>query len=133
MPIDPSDPDDDVLSFLAERHLATLSVTREGRPPHVSPVGVTYDPASCCARVITWSGAVKARLVADAGDAGLAVSVCSVDGARWLTIEGTARATTDPERVRVAVDRYAARYRTPSDRPDRVALEIEVTKIMGRV
>jgi hypothetical protein len=41
--------------------------------------------------------------------------------------------TDDPDRVAEAVRRYAARYRTPGDRADRVAIEIAVDRITGRV
>lgn len=132
MSIDPAALPDDVAVFFSERHLATLSITRGDAPPHVSPVGVTYDQSEQLARIITWAGARKSTLIDAEGDNGLSVSVCSVDGARWITIEGVARTTTDPDRIRVAVDKYAERYRTPSEREDRVAIEISVTRIMGR-
>ena len=38
----------------------------------------------------------------------------------------------DPERVALAVDGYAARYRQPGEREDRVAIEIAVDKVLGR-
>jgi hypothetical protein len=34
--------------------------------------------------------------------------------------------------VAAAVAAYAARYRTPSENPDRVAIEIAVDRILGR-
>ena len=37
------------------------------------------------------------------------------------------------ERVAEAVRRYAHRYRQPGDRDDRVAIEIAVERIIGRV
>jgi hypothetical protein len=58
--------------------------------------------------------------------------VCQIDGGRWLTIEGPASVTDDPDRVAEAVLRYAKRYRQPSDRPDRVAIEITPDRVMGR-
>ena len=33
-----------VLTFLTERHLATLTPLRADGSPHVVPVGVTFDP-----------------------------------------------------------------------------------------
>ncbi len=51
---------------------------------------------------------------------------------RILTLEGTINATTDPERVARAVAAYAKRYGEPKQRPDRVALEIVVDRILGR-
>jgi hypothetical protein len=38
----------------------------------------------------------------------------------------------DPSSVALAVVGYAARYRQPSQRADRVAIEIAVDKVMGR-
>ena len=59
--------------------------------------------------------------------------MCQVDGGRWLTFEGPATVTDDPERVAEAVRRYAVRYRQPGERADRVAIEIAVDRITGRV
>jgi F420H(2)-dependent biliverdin reductase len=39
----------------------------------------------------------------------------------------------DPERVAAAVAAYTARYRPPRDNPTRVAIEITVERILGRV
>ena len=40
--------------------------------------------------------------------------------------------TDDPDRVAEAVRRYAERYRQPGERPDRVAIEIAVDRVLGR-
>jgi hypothetical protein len=40
--------------------------------------------------------------------------------------------TDEPDRVAEAVRRYAERYRRPGERPDRVAIEIAVDRVMGR-
>jgi hypothetical protein len=37
----------------------------------------------------------------------------------------------DPERVQDAVRRYAKRYREPRENPQRVVIEITVTKVLG--
>ena len=42
------------------------------------------------------------------------------------------RLVTDAESVAAAVDGYAARYRQPGPRADRVAIEITVDRILGR-
>ena len=47
-----------------------------------------------------------------------------MDGGRWLTLEGAATVTDDPERVAEGVRRYAERYRQPGERDDRVVIEI---------
>ena len=63
---------------------------------------------------------------------GSRAAVCQVDGGRWLTLEGPATVTDDPDPVAEAVRRYAERYRTPGERDDRVAIEIQVDRILGR-
>ncbi len=128
MSIDPHDQSDEVLAFLAERHLATLTTLRPDGSPHVAPVGFTYEPEARLARVITFR---PARRVANIG-AGSRVALCQVDGARWLTLEGHATVTDDETRVAEAVRRYADRYRRPGERDDRVAIEILVDRILGR-
>jgi PPOX class probable F420-dependent enzyme len=124
----PSDLAADTLLFLTERHLATLTTLRPDGTPHVVPVGVTYDPATGTARVITSGGSAKARHVR-AGRS--RVAVCQVDGRRWLTLEGEATVRDDEASVADAVERYAARYRRPRENPARVVIEISVDRILG--
>jgi F420H(2)-dependent biliverdin reductase len=126
--LDPAALPDEVLAFLTERHLATLTTLRRDGSPHVVPVGFGFDPAERLVRIITFEGSQK---VANADRGGRAV-VCQVDGGRWLALEGTVSATRDPERVAAAVADYAARYRQPGERPDRVAIEIAVDRVLGR-
>ena len=128
MSIDLDDLSSEVLAFLAERHLATLTTPRPDGTPHVAPVGFTFEPETRLARIITFR---PARRVANIGT-GARVALCQVDGARWLTLEGEATVTDDPERVAEAVRRYATRYRQPGERDDRVAIEISVERMMGR-
>ncbi|MCZ7440112.1 TIGR03618 family F420-dependent PPOX class oxidoreductase [Micromonospora sp. WMMC241] len=120
-----------VARFFADRHLATLTTLRADGTPHVVPVGVTFDPETGLARVITSGGSAKARHVAAAGAAGTPVAVCQVDGRWWLTVEGRAVVRRDPESVAEAERRYAARYRPPRPNPERVVLEITVTRLLG--
>jgi PPOX class probable F420-dependent enzyme len=127
MAIDPADPGPDVLAFLAERHLATLTTLRPDGSPHVVPVGVTFDPATRTARVITSGTSAKARHLRDGGR----VAVCQLDGRRWLSLEGTAVVREDPAAVADAVARYAVRYRQPRENPARVVIEIAVDRILG--
>ena len=119
--------DASALTFLAERHLASLTTLRADATPHVVPVGFTYDAATGIARVITRRGSVKARNVATGGRAVL----CQVDGRRWVSLEGDARVRADAEAVADAVRRYARRYRSPRPNPERVAIEITVDRILG--
>lgn len=120
----------EVSDFLTERHLATLTVLRADGTPQVTPVGVTWQPETRLARVITWADSVKARLLAERPDQ--PVAVCQVDGGRWLTLYGTATVHDEGGPVAEAVARYAERYRPPKDRPDRVVIEISVDRIVGR-
>lgn len=127
---DPANPGAEVMAFLTERHLASLTVQRESGRPHVTPVGFTYEPATQTARVITWSSSWKARHVA-ANPQQEAV-VCQVDGGRWLSIYGTPTVASDPVSTAEGERRYAERYRPPKVRDDRVVIEIAVTEILGR-
>ncbi len=126
--IDLARPDDAVLAFLDESHLATLTTLRADGTPHVVPVGFTYDTEARLVRIISFASSVKVANIAR----GSRAAVCQVDGGRWLTLEGEAVVTDDPDRVAVAVERYAGRYRRPGARPDRVAIEISVDRILGR-
>lgn len=120
----------EVLEFLTERHLATLTTLRRDGSPHVVPVGFTYDVESRLARVITGGQSVKAG---NAGRPEAIAALCQVDRARWLTVSGSIRVDSDPDAVADAVERYAARYRQPRVNPLRVVLVMQVTKIMGHV
>ncbi|KAB2973893.1 TIGR03618 family F420-dependent PPOX class oxidoreductase [Streptomyces sp. SS1-1] len=132
-PQDPGAPDAPYLSFWQERHLCTLTTSRPDGSPHVVPVGVTYEPEARLARVITNKSSRKVAHVLAAGAAGARVAVCQVDGGRWATLEGVAHVSGEPERVREAERRYAVRYgRTPTPNPDRVVIEIALTRAMGR-
>ncbi|HKY65044.1 MAG TPA: TIGR03618 family F420-dependent PPOX class oxidoreductase [Acidimicrobiales bacterium] len=122
---------DELLAFTTERHLATLTTLRPDGTPHVAPVGFTWDPAAGLVRIITFAPSRKVRNLLVAGPAARA-AVCQVDGGRWLTFEGPAEVTDDSDRVAEAVRRYAARYRQPGERADRVAVEITVDRITGR-
>lgn len=115
------------LEFLAERHLATLATVRADGTPHVVAVGFTYDSDAALARVITVEGSQKVRNV-DRGGYG---SLTHVDGPRWITLEGPARVSRDPERITDAERRYAARYRQPRVNPRRVVIEVSVERILG--
>ena len=130
MALAPDDLGPDHLAFLTERHLATLTTLRPDGTPHVAPVGFGYDPEAGLVRIITFEGSRKVRNV-DATADGRAV-VCQVDGARWLALEGPAEVVRDPARVAAAVEGYAARYRRPGERDDRVAIEIRVDRVLGR-
>ncbi len=117
----------DALAFLTERHLAMLTTLGTDNSPHVVAVGFTFDPKTHIARVITTGGSQKA---VNAADRGVAV-VSQVDGARWLSLEGSATVSADTDDVRDAELRYAQRYRTPRVNPRRVVIEIQVQRVLG--
>lgn len=127
MALDLSNLGDDVLAFLSEYHLATLTTLRADGSPHVVPVGFSYDPSDRTARVITSGGSQKARNIGGGGPAVLA----QVDGGRWLSLEGEARVVRDADGVARAVEAYASRYGAPGESSTRVAIEVSVTRMMG--
>lgn len=127
--LDPAALPDEVLAFLRERHLGTLTTLRRDGSPHVVAVGFMFDATAGLVRVISSGGTQKA---ANAALPGARAAVAQVDGPRWLSLEGPVEVTTDPARVAAAVAAYAARYRPPSENPRRVALEISVARVLGR-
>ncbi|WP_086709746.1 pyridoxamine 5'-phosphate oxidase family protein [Streptomyces antimycoticus] len=133
MSVDPRNPDPGYLDFWRERHLCTLTTPRSDGTPHVVPVGVTYDPEAGLARVIANRHSRKVAHVRAAGEGGARVAVCQMAGKRWATLEGLAVVREDPELIAEAVRRYAERYeRTPRPNPDRVLIEITLTRAMGK-
>ena len=128
MVYDPAALPDEVLAFLAERHLATLTTLAPGGWPHVVAVGFAFDPQEGLVRIITSGGSQKAANARRGGRA----AVGQVDGARWLSLEGPVTVTDDPRRVAAAVAAYTARYREPRENPARVAIEISVERVLGR-
>ncbi|MBL3671101.1 PPOX class F420-dependent oxidoreductase [Streptomyces sp. M2CJ-2] len=118
--------------FWRERRICFLATHRPDGSPHLVPVGVTFDPEAGIARVISSVGSKKVRNVRAAGP-GATVAVSQVEGRRWCTLEGTALVKDDPESVAEAERRYAERYRPPRPNPERVVIEITVTRVMGTV
>lgn len=115
------------LAFLAERHIGTAATLRRDGTPHLTPVGFTVDLATATAWVITDGGSAKARHAR----ANPRFVVSQVDGARWLTLEGTAEVYDDAEHVAAACERYTARYRTPRVNPNRVTIGIRIDRVLG--
>tara|TARA_B100001167_G_scaffold139907_1_gene88979 strand:+ start:982 stop:1377 length:396 start_codon:yes stop_codon:yes gene_type:complete len=129
MSLNPLDLNEEVKSFLYERHLASLTLLRADGSPHVTAVGFTWDQETQLVRVITWAGSMKSRILEQSP--GSRAVVCQIDGGRWLSLEGTASVTDDAERCREGTQRYSKRYRIPQERPDRTVIEISVDRILG--
>lgn len=128
---DPHSLTDEMNDFLRDRHLASLTIVRPDGTPHVTPVGFTWDPDTATARIITWAGAKKVRMLEAAG--GGRAALCQVDGGRWVTLEGHATVTADPDQCAEAVARYGERYSPAKDRgADRRAIIIDVDSVLGR-
>jgi F420H(2)-dependent biliverdin reductase len=130
MALDPAALPEDVTSFLTERHLGTLTTLRPDGSPHVVAIAFTWDPEAGLVRVISFAESRKVRNLLAAP--GSRAAVCQVDGRRWLTLEGPAEVTDDPDRVDEAVRRYTERYRPPKERTNRIAIEIRVDRVLGR-
>ena len=124
----PADLPPEAHAFLRERHLGTLSTTRRDGTLHVCAVGFTWDADAAVVRVITRDGSQKVRNIEANGRA----AVAQVDGGRWLSLEGPAQVVRDAERVADAVARYTTRYQDPRPNPERVAIEIQVARVLGR-
>ena len=115
--------------FITDRYLAVLTLVRPNGQPHTTPVGFTWDQAAGLARVITWSGSMKSRLL-EAGE--LAGTICQLDGGRWVTLEGPCSVTGEPGACADAVARYAARYTQPKDRgSERRVITMVVERILA--
>ncbi|MDG2428939.1 MAG: pyridoxamine 5'-phosphate oxidase family protein [Acidimicrobiales bacterium] len=116
-------------AFVTERHLAILTLVRSNGRPHSTPVGFTWSGEQGAARVITWSGSTKVKLL-EKGT--LLATISQVDGGRWLTVEGVATVTDDPKVCRDAISAYADRYRPPKDRGDeRRVILLKATRLLA--
>ena len=111
--------------FVTERHLATLSTLAADGTVHAVPVGFTVKDG--VARVIASGSSQKVRNIRLREHA----TISQYDGATWITLIGTGRVLDDAESVSEAVALYAERYRQPSVNPERVAILIDITKVMG--
>ncbi|MFV0132020.1 TIGR03618 family F420-dependent PPOX class oxidoreductase [Streptomyces sp. HMX87] len=120
-------------TFWQERRTCFLTTLRPDGTPHLTPVGVTYDPEARVARVITDGGSKKVRNIRAALAAGAEarVAVSQAEGRRWCTLEGTAVVKDDPESVADAERRYTERYKPPRVNLRRVVIEIAVNRALG--
>ena len=120
---------EELLAFWQERHLCTVTTLREDGTPHVVPMGVALDAD----RVVAWAITSRSSQKVANLRRNPVIAVCQVDRARWSTIEGRAEVLEDAASVAEAVRRYAERYRQPRENPDRVAIRVDVTTVIGNV
>ena len=116
-------------AFWRERHLCTVTTVRADGGLHVTPMGIVLDPERGLAWGITSGRSHKARNLRGGGP----IAVCQVDGRWWSTLEGRGEVLEDEDSVAEAVRRYAGRYRQPRGNPLRVALRIQLTRLLGNV
>lgn len=116
------------MEFLRERHLASLTTLRANGSPHVVAIAFSYDHVAGLVRIISSDDTQKVRNV----ERDPRAVVSQVDGPRWLTLEGAARVLRDEDSVRLAVSAFEARYRPVRENPQRVAIEIQVERVVGR-
>ena len=119
----------ELVEFWRERHLCTVTTLRADGSPHVVPMGVVLDTDTRVAWAITAGGSQKVANLRRRPQA----AVCQVDGRRWSTLEGEAEVLTGESEVAEAVRRYAERYRQPRPNPERVAIRIRLTSVVGNV
>ena len=124
---------DELVGFWRERRICTVTTLRPDGSPHVVPMGVVLDPGAGAAWAITSGTSWKVRNIRAAGPDGAPIAACQVDGRRWSTIEGRVVVLDDPESVREAERRYAERYKVPRENPERVALRVAITRLLGNV
>ena len=118
----------DELAFLEERQVATLTTVRSDGSPHVVAIAFTFHPDEGVVRVIAPDNTQKIRNIERSGRA----AVCQVDGPRWLTLEGPAVVQRDAADVETAVAAFETRYRPARESPTRVAIRIQVDRVLGR-
>jgi len=120
---------EELVAFWRERHLCTVTTLRADGTPHVVPMGVVLDVERRVAWAITSKHSQKVANLRRRPT----LAACQVDGRRWSTVEGQAEVRDDAASVDEAVRRYAERYRRPRENPDRVAVRIELSSVIGNV
>jgi F420H(2)-dependent biliverdin reductase len=99
-------------TFLADRHIATLTTLRPDGTPHVVPVSFSWDSETRRVRILAGIESRKVKNLITAPES--RVAVCQADGRVWVTLEGTATVSEDPGRVAEGRRRYIERYRRAS-------------------
>ena len=111
--------------FVTERHLATLSTVAPWGGIHSIPVGFTFHDGII--RIITSGPSQKVRNL----ERDPTATISQLEGADWITFQGSATIHRDPVAVAEAVALYAQRYRQPRENPLRVAIHIAPQRLMG--
>ena len=124
----PQDLTPEELQFLEDHHLATLTTMRPDGTPHVVAMAFAFDAPTGRVLMITRGGSAKVRHI----DNHPYAAVSQLEGARWLSLEGPARVLRDPDGIAEALAGFERRYRPAQERDDRVGIEIDVTRIIGR-
>ncbi|HEX5542612.1 MAG TPA: pyridoxamine 5'-phosphate oxidase family protein [Micromonospora sp.] len=116
------------LEFLTVPRIASMALVRRDGRIHQTPVKMALDIGSGIAVVLTSSRSVKARRIRGAG--GLArVALGEHSSTLWVTLEGPATVSADPDRVRWARDVYARRFGRGSTWGDCV-VEVRVETVL---
>jgi F420H(2)-dependent biliverdin reductase len=117
--------------FLAHSAICTLSTSRPDGSPHVTPVRFSWDSKAGLARVMTVGTRRKARNISENSHA--RASLCQLVGYSWLTLEGPATVSDDPQRVAEGIRWYMKRYgSSPPNLPGLVVIEIAAERVMGQ-
>ena len=114
-------------AFLVEQHLGTLTTMRADGTPHVVAIAFTYEAEDSTVSIICGDGTQKVHNIERTGRA----AVCQVDGARWLTLEGPAQIVRDASGIAAAVSAFESRFRPARENPTRVAIRIDVDRVLG--
>lgn len=111
--------------FVEERHLAILSTMSRTGAIHAVAVGFTLHEG--VARIITTDGSQKVRNI----ERDERATVAQVDGARWISLVGSAVIERERDAVELAENLHATRYRRPGPNPKRVVIRITVEQVLG--
>ncbi|MDT3397076.1 TIGR03618 family F420-dependent PPOX class oxidoreductase [Streptomyces sp. B1866] len=116
--------------LLAGPHTGVLTTLRRDGSAHLAPVRFSWDDEAGLIRVMTTGSRAKIRNIRANPDRPIAI--CQAVQFRWITFEGLATVSEDPERVAEGVRRYILRYAAPPPNlPGLVVIEIAVHHVMG--
>lgn len=118
----------EVVPFLEEFVIATITTQRPDGSLHVAAIGFTYDESAKQCWLVAPPGSRKVRNIR----AGSRAVVAQVEGSRWLSLEGPARLVEDAEGIAEAHRRYRVRYPGfAGGESGRIGIVIDVERMMG--